>query len=225
MCLYRILFFFTSYLALLLLRFHIRICSMCFRSVLVGQWVGRSFVLSIDLYISAKHSVWLYINSFAYTMYHKQSVCIILIAKLIKTQFRLFWWLNILTWYGSYSCFFSPDKLYCTFHISFYISFWLCVFCAVSSFLPYRIIHHTVFLLFFFWVPLVGISSTAFCACCYFFPDLLFRAPIIAKRLWLWCLIITIYMFMKRSLRFKLHWARSTNFALKRASILCRLMY
>lgn len=103
--------FFTSYLALLLLRFHIRICSMCFRSVLVGQWVGRSFVLSIDLYISAKHSVWLYINSFAYTMYHKQSVCIILIAKLIKTQFRLFWWLNILTWYGSYSCFFSPDKL------------------------------------------------------------------------------------------------------------------
>lgn len=150
MCLYRILFFLTSYLALLLLRFHIRICSMCFRSVLVGQWVGRSFVLSIDLYISAKHSVWLYINSFAYTMYHKQSVCIILIAKLIKTQFRLFWWLNILTWYGSYSCFFSPDKLYCTFHISFYISFWLCVFCAVSSFLPYRIIHHTVFLLFFF---------------------------------------------------------------------------
>lgn len=197
---------------------------MCFRSVLVGQWVGRSVVLSIDLYISAKNSVWLYINSFAYTMYNKQSVCIILIAKLIKTQFRLFLWLNILTWYGSYSCFFSPDKLlsamYCTFHISFYISFWLCVFCAVSSFLPHRIIHCTVFLVFFL-VPLVGISSTAFCACC-FFSGLLFRALIIAERLWLWCLIITIYMIMKTSLRFKLHWARSTIIALKRASIPCR---
>lgn len=128
---------------------------------------------------------------------------------------------------GHIVAFFSPDKLlsamYCTFHISFYISFWLCVFCAVSSFLPYRIIHHNTHGLpcFFFGFLLWEFPPPHFVHAV-FFAGLLFRALIIAKRLWLWCLIITIYMFMKRSLRFKLHWAWSTNFALKRASILCR---
>lgn len=141
-----------------------------------GRTVGRSVGRSVDRSIYFSKAFSLIVHKFVCLYNVPQTVRLHLysLPNWLKPNSDYFggwiYWLDT----GHIVAFFSPDKLlsamYCTFHISFYISFWLCVFCAVSSFLPYRIIHHNTHGLpcFFFWVPLVGISSTAFCACCFF---------------------------------------------------------